>query len=559
MELVGNSSSSLSSILLLLLLPPISTIVGFPWRPACWLPWRRAATANPVSIRPIICSWTTSFPFIEQRGKDGRHAALRGHRQTVGYIQLDRETDRWTERQTAGQRDRQVDRQPPNSHDVCCLHGPPLPPPPPPPPPGSSSSPLNRINSNMKRLFPLCCQPMSFNFSERENSTVLATLPTTPHCSLEGSSSGQPNGTVASDELTSGEVAVLGLVFGVLWLVSILGNALVCLVIHRSRRTQSTTNYFVVSMACADLLMSLGWAPFILMQVASGRWPLSAAACKAVRYLQHLCPGVQVYVLLSISVDRFYTIVYPLSFKVSREKAKKMIVASWLFDAAFVSPCLFFYGSTSGSSHCDFFLPDSWSSIAYAAVHLLFGFLVPVALIVSFYQRVVRYIWRISADGHTVRRTMNIVPRTKVKTIKMFLMLNTVFFLTWTPFYVAQLWHPRESDGPGRQGLLFFSAIAWVSFSSTASKPTLYSVYNANFRRGMRETFCMSSMKCYRSNAYTITASSRMAKKNYIGVVEIPVQAKTVAKDSVYDTFGREAKEKKVAWTTNANPPNTFV
>ncbi|KAF1372070.1 hypothetical protein PFLUV_G00260520 [Perca fluviatilis] len=407
---------------------------------------------------------------------------------------------------------------------------------------------------------------MSLNYSQRENSTVLATSTTSTPCSGASGSSCPPNGTGVPYELTSGEAAVLGLVFGVLWLVSILGNALVCLVIHRSRRTQSTTNYFVVSMACADLLMSLGWAPFILLQVASGHWPLSAGACKAVRYLQHLCPGVQVYVLLSISVDRFYTIVYPLSFKVSREKAKKMIVASWLFDAAFVSPCVFFYGSVStttttttpnsggGGDHCDFFLPDSWGGIAYGAVHLVFGLFVPVALIVSFYQRVVRYIWRISADGHTVRRTMNIVPRTKVKTIKMFLVLNSVFFLTWTPFYVAQLWHPRESDG-----LLLFTAIAWLSFSSTASKPTLYSVYNANFRRGMRETFCMSSMKCYRSNAYTITASSRMAKKNYIGVVEIPVRAKTVAKDSVYDKFDREAKEKKVAWTSNANPPNTFV
>ncbi|XP_029351034.1 putative G-protein coupled receptor 19 [Echeneis naucrates] len=401
---------------------------------------------------------------------------------------------------------------------------------------------------------------MLFNFSERENSTVLAILPATPLIGLEGPSSDWPNRTCTSYELTSAEVGVLGLVFGVLWLVSILGNTLVCLVIHRSRRTQSTTNYFVVSMACADLLMSLGCAPFVLLQVAAGRWPLSAAACRAVRYLQHLCPGVQVYVLLSISVDRFYTIVYPLSFKVSREKAKKMIMVSWLFDAAFVSPCLFFYGSTSIEiSHCDFFLPDSWGSVAYATVHLLVGFLVPVALIVSFYHRVVRYIWRISADGHTVRRTMNIVPRTKVKTIKMFLMLNSVFFLTWTPFYIAQLWHPRDSDGPSRQGLLFYTAIAWMSFSSTASKPTLYSVYNANFRRGMRETFCMSSMKCYRSNAYTITASSRMAKKNYVGVVDVPVQSNTVTKESVYDTFDRDAKEKKVAWLNNANPPNTFV
>lgn len=403
-------------------------------------------------------------------------------------------------------------------------------------------------------IAPSSTSPMSFNRSAGGDPTVPATSPTTPICSLV--SSGPPRTNVFY-EVTTGEVAVLGLVFGVLWLVSILGNALVCLVIHRSRRTQSTTNYFVVSMACADLLMSLGCAPFVLVQVASGRWPLSAAACKVVRYLQHLCPGVQVYVLLSISVDRFYTIVYPLSFKVSREKAKKMIVASWIFDAAFVSPCVFFYGST-GSGHCDFFLPSSWGSVAYAAVHLLLGFLFPVTLILWFYQRVVRFIWRFSTDGHTVRRTMNIVPRTKVKTIKMFLMLNSVFFLTWTPFFVAQLWHPREPEGASRQGLLLFTAIAWISFSSTASKPTLYSVYNANFRRGMRETFCMSSMKCYRSNAYTITASSRIAKKNYVGVVEVSAPA-TTAKDQGHDAFEREGKEKKIAWPSHTNPPNTFV
>lgn len=398
----------------------------------------------------------------------------------------------------------------------------------------------------------------TINHSDRnDSSTPSAAI----LCRLDGpsSSSSQTNGSLTSYDLSQAEVTLLGLIFCVFWVISVLGNSLVCLVIHRSRRTQSTTNYFVVSMACADLLLSLACAPFILLQVSAGHWPLTVAACKAVRYLQHLCPGVQVYVLLSICVDRFYTIVYPLSFKVSREKAKRMILASWLFDAAFVSPCLFFYGSTPSPDHCDFFLPHSWDGVAYAVVHLLFGFLVPAVLIVSFYQRVVRYIWRIGTDGRTVRRTMNIVPRTKVKTIKMFLMLNVMFLLSWMPFYVAQLWHPAAVSGTSRQGVLFFIAVVWISFSSTACKPTLYSVYNANFRRGMRETFCMSSMKCYRSNAYTITTSSRIAKKNYVGVVDIPVPEKNLIKDSVYDTFDREAKEKKLAWPISTNPPNTFV
>ncbi|XP_057710487.1 probable G-protein coupled receptor 19 [Corythoichthys intestinalis] len=364
------------------------------------------------------------------------------------------------------------------------------------------------------------------------------------------------NGTAAEsgpEGLTTGEAAALALAFGALWLASVAGNALVCLVIRRSRRAQSTTNYFVVAVALADLLLSVGGAPAVLAQVAWGRWPLSAAACAAVRYVQHLCPGVQAYVLLSVSVDRFYTIVHPLSFRVSREKAKKMILASCALDAALVAPCLYFYGAAPvDGRHCRFFLPEGLGGVSYAAAHLLLGFALPAGLVASFYGRVVRHIWRTGADGRAVRRTTNAVPRAKVKTVKMFLVLNWLFFLTWTPFYLAQLWHPREEQweaGGRRRGLLFFAAVSWIAFSSAASKPTLYSIYNANFRRGVRETFCASSVKCYRSNAYTVTASSRLAKKNYVGVAEL------AAED--FPSSERDAKGRtRLAWTAARN---TFV
>ncbi|KAM6439183.1 putative G-protein coupled receptor 19 [Rhynochetos jubatus] len=370
-----------------------------------------------------------------------------------------------------------------------------------------------------------------------------------------GPSSGR-NHSVLQYPLRPGEMAAASMVLGALWLVSVLGNSLVCLVIHRSRRTQSTTNYFVVSMACADLLVSFASAPFVLLQLTYGRWRLGNVLCKLVRYTQYLTPGVQTYVLLSICVDRYYTIVYPLSFKVSREKAKKMILASWLLNAVLASPAFFFYSSNS-HHHCNFFLPNSWEGTVYGSIHLSVVFVIPSILIILFYQKVIKYIWRIGTDGRTVRRTMNIVPRTKVKTIKMFLALNSVFLLSWLPYYVVQLWHPQETDY--RRSSLLFLVITWISFSSSASKPTLYSIYNANFRRGMKETFCMSAMKCYRRNAYTITTSSRLAKKNHVGIAEVPAPAKTVTKDSIYDAFNREEKEKKLAWPIQSNPPNTFV
>ncbi|XP_070610810.1 probable G-protein coupled receptor 19 [Erythrolamprus reginae] len=366
----------------------------------------------------------------------------------------------------------------------------------------------------------------------------------------------EKNGTALHYELMPGEIIIASLLWGVLWLLSVFGNSLVCLVIYRSRRTQSTTNYFVVSMACADLLVSVGCTPLVLFQLASDGWTLGNMMCKTIRYFQYVTPGVQIYVLLSICIDRFYTIVYPLSFKVTREKAKKMIAGSWIFSAALMSP-VFIFGGLDREHHCRFFPPYSWDGAVYSIIHVLVAFLIPSILILYFYQKVIKHIWKIGSEGRTVRRTMNVVPRTKVKTIKMFLMLNALFLLAWLPFYVVQLWHPLEADR--RKSSLVFLVVTWISFSSSALKPTLYSAYNANFRRGVRETFCMSSMKCYRSNAYTITTSSKMAKKNYVGISELPVAPKTVSKDTIYDSFNREAKEKKIAWPINSNPPNTFV
>ncbi|NWV03762.1 GPR19 protein, partial [Ptilonorhynchus violaceus] len=312
--------------------------------------------------------------------------------------------------------------------------------------------------------------------------------------------------------LRPGEIAAASVLWGALWLISVLGNFLVCFVMLRSRRTQSTTNYFVVSMACADLLSSVGSAPFLLLQLSSGRWMLGSGMCRLVRYIQYLTPGVQIYLLLTISLDRCYTLIHPLRVKVSREKAQKMALVSWLCGALFASPACFLYGSST-NHHCNFFLPDSWQGTASGVIHLsVLLFLIPSLLIILCYQKLFMYIWRRDTEDMAGRRTVNFVSRRKVKTVKMFLIFISHFLMSWLPFFMVQLWHPQETDY--RKSSLVFLAITWISFSSSASKPILFYIYNANFRRGMQETCCR--WKYHRSNIYTITTSSRTAEKNRV-------------------------------------------
>nr|XP_041569657.1 LOW QUALITY PROTEIN: probable G-protein coupled receptor 19 [Taeniopygia guttata] len=360
------------------------------------------------------------------------------------------------------------------------------------------------------------------------------------------------NHSLLEYRLRPGEIAAASVVWGVLWLISVLGNFLVCLVIHRSRRTQSTTNYFVVSMACADLVSSVGSAPFLLLQLSSGRWMLGSGVCRLVRYIQYLTPGVQIYMLLAISVDRFYTLIHPLNLRASKEKAKRMTLVSWLCGALFASPAYFLYGSRS-DHHCNFFLPSSWLGAASGVIHLsVLLLLIPSLLIILCYQKLFTCIWRSDTEDTGGRRTMNLVSRRKMKTVKIFFIFVLDFLLSWLAFFVVQLWHPQETDY--RKSSLLFLAITWISFSSSASKPTLFYIYNANFRRGMQEICCM--WKYPRSNIYTITTSSRTAENNHI----IPAPAQP-HKDSTCDAFKvfREVKEHELARPGESNPTNTFA
>lgn len=52
-------------------------------------------------------------------------------------------------------------------------------------------------------------------------------------------------------------------------IVTIFGNVLVILSVYRERTLQSVTNYFIVSLALADLLVAIGAMPFAVYALVS--------------------------------------------------------------------------------------------------------------------------------------------------------------------------------------------------------------------------------------------------------------------------------------------------
>jgi hypothetical protein len=109
------------------------------------------------------------------------------------------------------------------------------------------------------------------------------------------------------------------------------------------------------------------------------------------------------------------------------------------------------------------------------------------------YTKVLHYIWRPSGACLQFQRTMNSVPRTKVKMVRMLMIITLVNVVLITPIYLLQtivaLFQPDYMDP------FWYCAFMIVMFSSSVMKPAIYMCYNSNFRRGCREVFCMSNMQ----------------------------------------------------------------
>ncbi|CAG5128279.1 unnamed protein product [Candidula unifasciata] len=356
------------------------------------------------------------------------------------------------------------------------------------------------------------------------------------------------------------------IVFVVLWILALLGNILVVLVIRRSRRMQSTTNYFVVSIAFSDLTLILLSAPFVCVRVVMQEWAAGHLMCRLVRLLQFFSTSSVSFILVAICIDRFYTIVHPLSFKVTRDTAKKMIVVGWGLSLIISSMCVYFFeqvvlkNADTGQQRyaCPTFIPGGhWSGVLYACLCVVSQYLCPLILVVVGYSRTFIYIKSLRDQVRLHRRLNNPISRTKFKMVKMLMFLSALTFVLYLPFYATQMFHTAAYKRL-LSAQAFISSF-WLICASAAAKPTIYACGNSNFWRGCKEVLCMSTMRCYRLNTYIVTNASSVSKNNYVGVIDLSKDQTSIRVDSPLEPFSAVLYEGKGVWQTSGSLPSASI
>ncbi|KAH8274330.1 hypothetical protein KR026_010599 [Drosophila bipectinata] len=138
------------------------------------------------------------------------------------------------------------------------------------------------------------------------------------------------------------EALLTALVLSVIIVLTIIGNILVILSVFTYKPLRIVQNFFIVSLAVADLTVALLVLPFNVAYSILGRWEFGIHLCKLWLTCDVLCCTSSILNLCAIALDRYWAITDPINYAQKRTVGRVLLLISgvWLLSLLISSPPL---------------------------------------------------------------------------------------------------------------------------------------------------------------------------------------------------------------------------
>uniref|UniRef100_A0A3Q3IJX2 Adenosine receptor A2 n=1 Tax=Monopterus albus TaxID=43700 RepID=A0A3Q3IJX2_MONAL len=287
------------------------------------------------------------------------------------------------------------------------------------------------------------------------------------------------------------------MVFEVLIAVfSVLGNVLVCWAVCLNSNLQTITNFFVVSLAVADIAVGVMAIPFAI--VISTGFCSNFYGCLFIACFVLVLTQNSIFSLLAIAIDRYIAIKLPLRYNslVTSERARSIIAICWVLSIGIgLTPMMGWHKSPeSANSTCP---PGLMKCLFEAVVDMkymvYFNFfacvLIPLLLMLAIYlcifmaaRHQLKLIEVKAVHGDKSRSTM----QKEIQAAKSLAIIVGLFAVCWLPLHIINcftLFCPQCDRPP-----LWVMYVAIIlSHANSVINPFIYAYRIREFRQTFRK------------------------------------------------------------------------
>ncbi|XP_030128378.4 5-hydroxytryptamine receptor 2A [Taeniopygia guttata] len=306
--------------------------------------------------------------------------------------------------------------------------------------------------------------------------------------------------------------------------LTIAGNILVIMAVSLEKKLQNATNYFLMSLAIADMLLGFLVMPVSMLTILYGyEWPLPRKLCAIWIYLDVLFSTASIMHLCAISLDRYIAIRNPIHHSRfnSRTKAFAKIIAVWTISVGISMPIpVFGLQDDSKVFKKDIFKKDICllADENFVLVGSFVAFFIPLTIMVVTYFLTIKSLQKeamlcVNDIGPKTKfASFSFLPQSSLSSEKLFQrslnrdtgtsgrrtmqsisneqkaskVLGIVFFLfvvMWCPFFITNVMAVICKESCKEEvigGLL--NIFVWIGYLSSAVNPLVYTLFNKTYR-----------------------------------------------------------------------------
>ncbi|XP_022796022.1 galanin receptor type 1-like [Stylophora pistillata] len=264
--------------------------------------------------------------------------------------------------------------------------------------------------------------------------------------------------------------------YATIFIIGISGNTLVCLVVCRQQKLRTSTNFYIMNLAVADLAVTIVCIPFdVAVQENGYVWPFGKFLCHIIYPIMTMCTFASVGTLTAIAYNRYTAISRPMRMQGGRKWAKVTIAAIWTLSLVFVLPYIIVL--TTKNSHC----VENWSTLhsrLYTWFIFIFQYVIPLSIISLAYVKIAQQL-RINRNHLTpVHRVQE---RDVSKVVRMLVVVVLIFAVCMLPNHILWLLSDFHKDFPeaGRKVYVWGEILI---YANSCTNPIVYSICIEEFR-----------------------------------------------------------------------------